>query len=409
MDIRAKLILDLGNSETRCVVKFKNEKTGKKTRKRFNLSNRFYLAADGMVVPENYTTENTSVIKIEGDYTGTYINGEMVLKEYEKICTKPTAARPKYSLTSVCSFALAIVKATKLIAKAHNLQTSDVNVEWNIVTLLPPRTCKPFDINLMCEELRKLEHVTDIYTENRKPSTLNVNIKSVKVYPECFAGYVGCMYDYNAEVRKGYEKYVEDTTLCTDIGAGTSDIVVVADAVVLDNTRESFDIGGNTVRAKLKKLVRDKYNYSRVLDSQLEDSMRIGTIKDGQNVIDVTEEVMKAKCEVAQAFVNDVEDYMEGVDFSLRSIGSLLVLGGGTLGGNKEKIRPISEYIVEFLKEFAHEIELVPLPTMILEEGESYFDNDGKEITAEKKIEIEISPRELNIIGAEILSDLEEE
>lgn len=398
MSNQVKIVLDFGNSESRCEVKFIDTQ-GEKVTKRYNMSNRFYKMSAGSTIPSaTYGPDKTSVIKVEGDYVGYYANGEIVDREYEKLCMKPFPKSPKYSENSALSFALAITKAVKIIAEHNKMDKKDVNVVWNVTTVLPPASCTEKGIALMKEELKKITKVTDVYTEGKTEVETEIKIGDVFVYPEAFTAYVGCIYDKDLQVRKGYEKYADSTVLVLDIGAGTTEILVVDGTEIVDNTKETFYIGGNNVRAKLRKILRAKYEYDQILDSQLEEAMVTGKIQDGAKMLNISKEVMSAKEEVAKSLVDDTQEYLSGVDFSLRKVTGLLPVGGGTLGGETDDIQPISVIIEKFFAEYSPNISTIELPYEEDEKG-ALRKKDGQPVR--------ISPRDLNIIGASILADLD--
>lgn len=398
MNSEYKVILDLGNSDTRVYVRFFSKKKNRVVSKRIELSNRFYSMPLGTVVPTSYKPEHTSVIQIDGEYVGFYANGELVLREYEKISTRPTSNTSKSSFNSALSFALAVVKAVRIIAEENGVQPQDVRGNCHVVALLPPIYCNKTEIEKLEAEFRKIKTVTDMYTSEGTQLTIPVNISSVVVFPEGFAAYIGCMYDKELEIRKGYEKYETEPVLIMDVGAGTTDIMVVAGTEIIDSTKETIRTGGNNVKSKLSRMIRTKYNYGSILDSQLEKAMITGLIADGTQDIDVSDLVMMAKTEVANGLVNSVNDFLEGTDYPLRAIRGLLPAGGGTLGGNNDNITSLASVIVNLIKDFSPNIDIIELPDKL---------DDNNKVILEDGKPVKMSPRELNIEGALILSEAE--
>lgn len=381
MNIVADLIIDFGNSETRAYLKKPNSNNFIK----LNLSNRFYPLVAGQVIPANYKCNKTFVFSIgDGEYKGNYSNGEFVIKEYETSAIKPTALDKKYSKNSALTFALVCLHAMRILRPMYS--DVDLSVEWNVTCLMPPASVDDGSKELLLTELRKVSIVNDLYNEFNRPVSVPTKINSFEVFPEGFAAYVACMYNRSLEIRRGYEKFAEGIVLVLDIGAGTTDIMVIDNSEVIDNTKDTFDIGGNNVRAKLKKQIKNNYGHSKINDSELELAMSTGEISDGNSTINIVKEIMDCKRGLAQEIVEETQSYLEGISYNLRRINGLLVVGGGALGGDIKEIEPISRFVVEYIKQYAPNVLALDIP------------NDP---------DVKLTERDLNIEGALILSLLE--
>lgn len=395
MSKKGKITVDLGNSETRVNIEIETPKGDTVTEDIF-LSNKFYKYETNSVdVPSAYNPENSSIIKISGGYTGAYANGDIVEKEYPKSCIKPTAKKTKASLTSALSFALSVTKAIDLIAKKYDVDFNDIDYAWDVLALMPPAQCTERNIKAFEEELEKIQSVTNCFNSyggngSTIPVKIPVKVNKVTVLPEGFAAYVGCMYNRDVEIRKGYESYIEGTTtLVIDIGAGTTDILIIVDGEVIDNSKETFDYGGLNVRAKVKRFIKDEYGYNDILDSDLEEVVSTGKLKDGSKYIDVSELVMLAKKEVSKSLVGEIQDYLNDIEYPLRKIEGALVVGGGTLGGIEgSNIEPLSVSVMENLRTYSPNMGEVELPIITDKNGNS----------------VKMSPRVVNFEGACVLA-----
>lgn len=390
MSKKGKVVVDLGNSETRAHLEMETPK-GDIVSEDFFLSNKFYrFEKEGIDVSKAYKPETSSIYAISGEISGAFANGDYVEKECERQAFRPTGKQNKASLTSALSFSLAIMKGIDLMIAKYGLEPSNIDYEWEVVALMPPAQCTEKIIKDFEEELRKVKVITNYFTVNREPYKIPVNINSVKVFPEGFAAYVGCMYTRDVEIRKGYESYIEDSVLLiVDIGAGTTDILIVVDGEVIENSKETFKYGGLNVRSRVKRLIKDEYDYDNIADSDLEAVISTGKLKDGSVYHDVSEMVMIAKREVAKALVGEIQEYLNGIDYPLRRIGGALVVGGGTLGGAEgSNIEPISRAIMDNLREYSPNMGDVRLPIM----------EDGKEM----------SPRLVNFEGAIVLANIDD-
>ena len=103
---KAQLILDLGNSETRVVLRVGEIMNKTRIEHKFYLSNYFsaiYEGESGIPVSEDYTEENSTVFTLNDDFkigTGVvsrdiYVNGLMCKNEFSGIQDKPTAMTMK--------------------------------------------------------------------------------------------------------------------------------------------------------------------------------------------------------------------------------------------------------------------------------------------------------------------------
>lgn len=383
------LLLDLGNSETRFKLKY-NDKEGKRVITPVHTeSNHFYKTEAGYEVPAIYTPDTTTIFNIVGEYSGTFANGLLVDREFSTSFMKPTANNKKYSFHSCLSFSLVYLKAARILAQAWGVKPEELDINLDLVVLMPALDCDEDGIKAMEAELRKITTVVDVFTVEGNTMRYDVKINNVEIYPEGLAAYVYCVYDETGEPRQGYEKYTEDVVLTLDIGAGTTDGCVIADGELINNTRFTSSIGGNNVKAMLKRLIKAKYNYGNIKDEQLEEAVKTGYIKDGSQQIDVAELVKTAKVDVAKMLVADIQDTLETFGFSIRSIGSLLAVGGGTLGSDRPEIFPLSDSIAGFLKEFSPNLENVQLPVIKDENGQPVI----------------MSTRLMNINGACLLSE----
>ena len=88
--------------------------------------------------------------------------------------------------------------------------------------------------------------------------------------------------------------------------------------------------------------------------------------------------------------IDGLTSYLEGNGYPVRSIENLLVVGGGSLASQVEGVESLSTYLVDRLKDFAPNIELVTF--------QENLDEDGNQ-------EVETNPRLLNVLGAGVLAE----
>lgn len=385
--MRAKLIIDFGNSDSRCRVKFTT--SGDKVKEvPFNLSNYFATILGDYKVPVDYTSEDSTIFTIDKfvvddeELSGTYVNGKLCEQEFRKVKTRPSANSKKYSsVTTALTFSLAVLKATECIASELGVDDlNDLDITWAVVALLPPED--------MDKGVAKLESVFRSITKVEyflHNVAINTKIDTVQVFPEGFCAYVGSVFKRGMQVRPEMMVWLKRTVLVVDIGAGTTDKIMISGAQVIDNSRRSDTIGGNQVASSLKKILRRELDLV-LTEEAVQRGVLTGTVLDGVEPVDITPYVIEEKNNVATTEIGNLTSYFEEMQFPTRSIGGILVCGGGSMESENKNIPSIGSLLVKFLKTLAPKSELVPLPT----------DEEG----------VPLSPRELNIEGASILSEM---
>ena len=124
-----------------------------------------------------------------------------------------------------------------------------------------------------------------------------------------------------------------------------------------------------------------------------------GTIKDGSKPISIVDFVNEARAEVAQKIVAEIQNFLELTDIRARSIGYVLICGGGSMHDSTvDEIRPMSEKIMESFKQLSPNSENIIIPKHTVTKELA----DGDVMRQEEQI----SPRHLNLIGASILAEL---
>src|SRR5690606_30261009 len=152
--LKAKVILDLGNSETRGVLRVGELHNKTRREYSFKLSNRFSVALDGIPTSEDYTEENTMIFRTKSIKTGqtilnegVYVNGLMSDREFEGLQFKPTAVTAKYNseVTPLSVFTAIGHSALwmkdyfeKEQGKKVELEALFSQVDWELDILLPP-------------------------------------------------------------------------------------------------------------------------------------------------------------------------------------------------------------------------------------------------------------------------------
>lgn len=396
----AILVVDLGNSSTKGKVLFgKDGKTGRYRERQFDLSNVFAPIDKGYVVSNDYDDETSTILRVDAELNGhpikgDFCNGELQQKEKPLCIIKPSASDRKYNLDStILSFRLAFLHAYKAIMRMQRVSDyKQLKITWSVVTLLPPG-----DIDEGSDILKKLVEDITVVESVFPEVTIPISIKSVSVLPEGYCAYAGVVYNSGMKFREDYKFLTGETVLVIDIGAGTSDILLIKNNKLVQNSKYTVTQGGNNVY----QLVRRNLRVSG-LDLELADIQQgviSGKVRDGSKEISIVDLVNSAKSEVAQKLVSEIQDFLEVTDIKARSVGYVLICGGGSMQmSNIKEIVPMSDKVIESFKQLSPNSTLVQLPTHVVTR-----DNDEGEAV---KCEEMISPRELNLIGASILAEV---
>ena len=396
----ATLVVDLGNSSTKCTVLFgKNNKTGKFNERRFDLSNVFAPIDEGYQVSSDYDTETSSIMSVDTmldgrSIRGHFCNGELQFKEKPLATIKPSASSKKYNLDStVLSVRLALFNAVREVMSMSRVSDyKQIGVTWTVVMLLPPGDIDEGK-DAMTDIIKAVNSVDMIYPEVSIP----VEVTKVVMLPEGMCAYVGVVYDRGHVYRPDYKFLTEESVIVFDIGAGTTDCLLIKNGVLVQNSKYTVTQGGNNVFQLVRRKLRR--NGLDIDDEDLHNGIIRGYVKDGVKEVSIIDEVNSAKSEVAQKIISEFQDYLDVTDIKLRSVGYVLVVGGGSIQDSDcQEILPLSYRVIENFKTLSPNSELIEIPKHTIQK----ILPDGDVETVEEVI----SPRDLNLIGASILAEV---
>lgn len=368
------LVIDLGNSETRVYVLYGGKKAS------FTLSNRFYELNKDYVVPEDYLDGNTNIFSVEGLSRVAY--GDLVNREFSAVSMRPSALDKKYSsIVSKLSLNYTIFTAYQYLSKAYNKKMEEIDVEFNVTILLPPSDID-YGAPLIANMIKDIKEINFEIPEISK----KVKIGNVRVLPEGFCAYIGVLMKSGLKIRENQGYLVGATTLVIDIGAGTTDFCIIKDNKVIEDTRDSFEIGGNNISQRVRKrLKQEGLSYP---DYIIQEAIQSGYVMDGAKKLDISNMVEEVKETVASNIINEIQSFFEATQYPVRSIEYLLVCGGGTVEPERDEMSALSTYLVKYMKKLSSNIALVKMPKIKVGDKEK-----------------EVSPRRLNIMGATVLSE----
>jgi hypothetical protein len=375
----ANLIIDLGNSSTKCKVQYgKDPNTGKFYQRRFDISNVFAPISSDYEVSDEYNPESSTIISVDARLNGAQIrgnfcNGELQEKEKPLTTIKPSATSRKYELDStILSLNMAFLKASEaILAMNHTTDFSQLDVTWNVITLLPPGDLDEGK-DKMVEIIKSITEVISVYPKAGIP----IKINNVIVLPEGFCAYIGLVFQEGLKVRPEYKYLTEETILVFDIGAGTTDCLLIKNNKIVQNSKYTVNQGGNNVYQYVRRKL--KLKGIDIEDTAIRAGVVSGVIKDGSKELNITDLINEAKEEIATKIVSEFQDFIELTDIKLRSIGCLLTCGGGSM--SEKDTLALSDKLVAKAKSLAPNISAIKLPD-------------------------DISPRDLNLIGASITAE----
>lgn len=380
--VDANIVIDMGNSETRVLVQSGIGRSGLIKQQLTTVSNIFSQISPDYEVPENYSEEDTVVFETaDGEF---YANGLLVEREFSMSALRPTALDPKpTSKVTMLTIQRAFLEGYRLLSNMYRCSLKSLDVTWNVTFLLPPN-----DIATGAKTLYgRIKGLEEINFKLPNFST-KLKINSVKAYPEGFAAYIGTVMRRGRIISDTHKHLLSSKTLVVDIGAGTTDFFVIEGMETIDSTRLTLPYGGNNIIARVKQALLSK--NIQLPNKEIEKGVIEGKIKDGRNVINLAKSLAIFKTEVANTLIDGLTSYLEGNGYPVRSIENLLVVGGGSLASQVEGVESLSTYLVDRLKDFAPNIELVTF--------QENLDEDGNQ-------EVETNPRLLNVLGAGVLAE----
>ena len=271
---------------------------------------------------------------------------------------------------------------------------SQLDITWKVVTLLPPG-----DVDEGRDKIESIiRSIKKIETSYPVCSTA-INIDKVAVLPEGYCAYIGVVYDKGHIYRPDYKFLNEETVIIFDVGAGTTDCMLVKNGKLVQTSKHTVNKGGNNVLQIVKRDL--ELQGLELEESDIQNGIIKGYVKDGSKQMPIADIVNKAKSEVASIIIEDFTGYLERTDMKVRSIGYVLVCGGGSMNDSDcPDIKPLSEDLVNNFKELSPNASLIDIPTHVVSKP------DEEEEGTYKKVEEQISPRDLNLIGASILAEL---
>jgi hypothetical protein len=282
-------------------------------------------------------------------YNGLCIaNGRMVAKEFQSSYIEPGSYTVKTTQnTTDYTLNMVFIKCITFFAKEYNCKPEEFNITFNVSILLPPKEEKEY-ANKMIEKIKSFNSVN---VKIPKVYKCNSTVDRVDVQPEGVAAFFGAYFEEkDGELIECEEnkKFGTGSVLVIDIGAGTTDLNIIQDCELMYGSRETFKIGGNTVRSILEQEISSKYGVSLASTQMYDRVISEGILEVGAKEFDVADLVTAAKKEYSKQLSTKLKRDIAGIDGDIASLKGLLVVGGGSLASvrNDEVVSPAMAEII---------------------------------------------------------------
>ena len=332
---------DINNIEAKMVEVGKHEVINMKPS-----SNSILDALDVSISKDGDTSENKN-------YYEHVLIGDMAMR-YSNSVTRPSGLTAKVS--QKINYTSAIVATALCFFNEVATDCGDVDV----FVALPP-----VEVKRMSETFKN--NLVGRYSVlfNKVNKLIMFNIRNVYCFAESQAAVVSYLFNTNGTLTEAAKKYKDGCILSIDIGASTTDLVVVENLRYNERSGQTYKIGGNVCIDSITDAVQEEYGLYVDQDTA-EEILKTGHMRFGNSFKDVREMVKEAKKKYAKEVVNELQVYFRKVGMPIQNMRAIVVSGGGALtssytNGNETVITtaPMSEYITEALKEVCDGIDVV--------------------------------------------------
>lgn len=391
---QVKLMVDLGNSETRAVAQIVEEGIVKHTRG-YLLDNHFVvenLATKEMYSPyiqsEDFSKLDSNILEVSLQV------GEKKVDKLVMWGDLATANLPKKLRTPVSHLAKAnnllnyvvlinlmdkVLDWVNMVYPTSTKQELSKKVQFDLAVLTPPAQVSSaraiFESNLVR---------TFTYKNLYDNVELTLNVNSVKVLPEGYSSFYSVFLNYaDLNLRPHYADLASRNVLIIDFGEGTTDLIGVSSQRFLESLNHTIKIGGSTILSKVRASVNKRLGLDIPIAS-FKDVLKTCEVQYGSTTYKVREDVEQAIYSVASDIAQEVFTYLRGAEVEVSSFDRLLLVGGGVVPNGSTVT--ISDALLSELQVELPTLDLVDL--QYLEEPE--IDGIPFDLT---------SPRYLNILG----------
>ena len=263
-------------------------------------------------------------------------------------------------LTTDLTINLVISKAMQILCDQFKVSASDMNVKFTVSVLAPPLEQESRS-NDMIDKIKPLKTLELLLPEE---IVYDFKIDEVKVLPEGVAAFFGVFFkEENDELVEVEEnaKFGTGYVLVIDIGAGTTDVVLIKDTILVQNSRDTFKKGGNTVESIVRNSIKKKFGFS---PKNLDSVIKTGVLSEGLETHDVTDILDNARDMYSKSLMEDLRQYLERMLIEMPEIKGILPIGGGSIPSKRgEEIvsKAMSEVLLDYLKRLAPKIQTMSI------------------------------------------------
>ena len=195
---------------------------------------------------------------------------------------------------------------------------------------------------------------------------VKLNVVSVQCYEESFMASTSFFFNMNGVPKEQNKRYLTGTVLSLDIGASTTDLSIIQNGRYLDKSGRTYRVGGNEARETLVYDICSKYDID-LSPEVAEKVMSEGRLQIGNNYVDVSGLVAKAKVDLAKKLMTHLPLYFKAIQIDMSTINAIIVSGGGSMqsqyvnadGEVVKTSEPMSFYVTQELLNFSSGTEVV--------------------------------------------------
>lgn len=391
---QVKLMVDLGNSETRAVAQIVEDGIVKHTRG-YLLDNHFVvenLATKDMYSPyiqsEDFSKLDSNILEVslqvgEKKFDKLVMWGDLATANLPKKLRTPVShlAKANNLLNYVVLINLMdkVLDWVNMVYPTSTKQELSKTVQFDLAVLTPPAQVSSaraiFESNLVR---------TFTYKNLYDGVELDLKVNSVKVLPEGYSSFYSVFLNYaDLNLRPHYADLASRNVLIIDFGEGTTDLIGVSSQRFLESLNHTIKIGGSTILSKVRASVNKRLGLDIPIAS-FKDVLKTCEVQYGSTVYKVRDDVEQAIYSVASDIAQEVFTYLRGAEVEVSSFDRLLLVGGGVVPNGSTVT--ISDALLSELQVELPTLDLVDL--QYLEEPE--IEGIPFDLT---------SPRYLNILG----------
>lgn len=249
-----------------------------------------------------------------------------------------------------------------LAVALSKMKDQSIGNNVNMFVALPPSDVQVYKQEMINE--LKGKYTVAFNKIGNTPLTMQFVINDVACYEESRLAIMQFIFDPKYPER--FSKYSQCNMLSIDIGASTTDLVLMQNCKFIDNSGRTYKVGGNIVRDAVIKEI----GALRGSDPKKNDADKYiveGRARWGNKYIDISDTVNKAKEKIARDIVTRIDEYFGNIGIPIYEINYILVSGGGSMGSSYiddvgktvPTSQPMSYFITEALRNVCDGIEVI--------------------------------------------------